>query len=156
MLRDYPVVVDIVVRWGDMDALGHVNNIVYLQYFETARVEYLMRLGLGAPGPTWQRSGLIMGSNSCRYRAPVTYPDTLSVGARTSAIGEDRVKMHHTAVSQKLGRVVAEGEAVIVSYDYAAGQRAMLPADIRDAIIALEGREIPRLPDRGKVAGESQ
>jgi acyl-CoA thioester hydrolase len=156
MLRDYPVVVDIVVRWGDMDSLGHVNNIVYLQYFETARVEYLLRLGMDPPGPAWQQFGLILASNSCRYRVPVTFPDTLSVGTRTLAIGEDRVKMHHAAVSQKLGRVVAEGEAMIVSYDYTAGRRATLPTHTRDAILALEEREIPRLPERSKTSGDSQ
>ncbi len=48
MLSAYPVVVDVVVRWGDMDALGHVNNIVFLQYFETARIAYLERAGIAS------------------------------------------------------------------------------------------------------------
>jgi acyl-CoA thioester hydrolase len=152
MLEEYPVVVDIVVRWGDMDSLGHVNNIIYLQYFETARIEYLVRAGMEPPGPSWQEAGLIMASNSCRYLAPVTYPDTLSVGARVTAIGEDRVKMHHAAFSQKLGRLAAEGEAMIVSYDYVEGRRSMLPANAREAIIALERRELPYLPPPSKTA----
>jgi acyl-CoA thioester hydrolase len=152
MLEDYPVVVDIAVRWGDMDSLGHVNNIIYLQYFETARIEYLMRLGMERPGPAWQKFGLIMASNNCRYLVPVTHPDTLSVGARMLAIGEDRVKMHHAAFSHKLGRLAAEGEAMIVSYDYVAGRRTALPADIREAITTLEGRELPGLPARSGTA----
>jgi acyl-CoA thioester hydrolase len=156
MLEDYPVVVDIAVRWGDMDSLGHVNNIIYLQYFETARIEYLMRLGMERPGPAWQESGLIMASNNCRYLVPVTHPDTLSVGARVLAIGEDSVKMHHAAFSQKLGRMAAEGEAMIVSYDYVAGRRAPLSAEIRGAIITLEGRELPSLPVSTRVAEKSQ
>jgi acyl-CoA thioester hydrolase len=150
MLKDYPVVVDVVVRWGDMDSLGHVNNIVYLQYFETARIEYLVRLGMDPPGPTWQESGLIIATVSCRFVAPVTYPDTLSVGARISSLGEDRVIMEHAAMSRKLGRLAAEGDVLIVSYDYVAGRRAPLAADTREAIIALEGRELPRLTGRGR------
>jgi len=146
MLNDYPVVVDVVVRWGDMDSLGHVNNIVYLQYFETARIEYLMRLGMEPPGPAWRESGLIIAAVSCRFLAPVTFPDTLEVGARIASLGNDRITMEHVAVSQKLGKAAAAGDAVIVSYDYAAGRRIALPEDIRDAVLALERREVPILP----------
>jgi acyl-CoA thioester hydrolase len=155
MLKDYPVVVDVVVRWGDMDSLGHVNNILYLQYFETARIEYLMRLGMEPPGPAWQESGLIIKSVSCRFAAPVTYPDTLSVGARVSSVGDDRVIMEHSAVSQKMGRPAAEGDAVIVSYDYIAGKRTPLRPDILDAIVALEERELPRLSKSSRPAEAS-
>lgn len=155
MLKDYPVVVDIVVRWGDQDYLGHVNNIVYLQYFETARIEYLMRLGMEPPGPGWQESGLIIRSVSCHYLAPVTFPDTLSVGARVSSVGDNRIVMEHAAVSQKLGKLAVEGDAVIVSYDYVAGRRTALPASTLQAITALEGREPPRVSKPGRPANDS-
>jgi len=146
VLKDYPVMVDVVVRWGDMDALDHVNHTLYLQYFETARVEYLVRLGLEAPGPKWQEYGLILASVACRYKVPVTYPDTLAIGARVAALGEDRVLMEHAAFSHKLGKVAAEGDAMVVSYDYVAGRRTSLRSDLRDAVLALEKREIPALP----------
>jgi len=148
VLDSCPVVVDVVVRWGDMDSLGHVNNIVYLQYFETARIEYLMRLGMEPPGPAWREYGLILASVSCRFKAPVTFPDVLSVGARIVGIGDDRVRMEHVAMSHKLAKVAAEGDAVVVSYDYVAGRRAAFPAHLRDAIVALEGREPPALQPR--------
>ena len=148
MLKDYPVVTDVVARWGDMDSLGHVNNIVYLQYFETARIEYLMRLGMDPPGPSWKEFGLIIAANSCRFIAPVTFPDTLSVGARISAGGKDRLRMEQVAVSQRLGRVAAKGDATIVSYNYVVGRRTPFPEDVREAIAAREGREPPALPGR--------
>ncbi len=141
MLSDYPVVVEVEVRWGEMDALGHVNNIIYLQYFETARVAYLERMGMEPPGPAWRERGLIIASVSCRYKLPVTYPDTLSVGARVRALGEDRLIMEHSAISRKAGKVAALGDAEIVSYDYAAGRRAPLPEEWRRGIVGLEGRE---------------
>lgn len=153
MLKGYPVIVDVVVRWGDMDSLGHVNNIVYLQYFETARIEYLMRLGMDSPGPTWREFGLIIAANSCRFMAPVTFPDTLSVGARISAIGKDRLIMEHIAYSQGMDKVAAEGDAVVVSYDYSMGRRTPFPEDIREAVTALEGRELPELPERVRSTG---
>lgn len=116
---------------------------LYLQYFETARIEYLVGLGMDPPGPTWQEYGLILASVRCRFKVPVTYPDTLSVGARVAALGDDRVLMEHAVFSHKLGRVAAEGDAVVVSYDYVAGRRTSLPPAIRDAILALEKRDIP-------------
>ncbi|OFW62021.1 MAG: hypothetical protein A2133_09255 [Actinobacteria bacterium RBG_16_64_13] len=152
MLEGYPVVVDIVVQWGDMDCLGHVNNIVYLQYFETARIEYLMRLGLDPPGPKWRDAGLIVASVSCDYKLPVVFPDSVSVGARVTAIGENRVLMQHATASQKLGKVVAEGEVILVSYNYATLRPVPLRSDWRDAILALEGQELPALPPRARLS----
>ena len=146
MLKDYPLVTEVVVRWGDMDLLGHVNNILYLQYFETARIEYMIRMGMDTPGPSWREYGLILAASSCRFKAPVTFPDTLSVGARVVAIGEDRMRLEHAAFSHKLGKIAAQGDALLVSYDYVAGRRAPLHSDLRDAILAIEGRELPSLP----------
>jgi len=148
MLEDYPVITDIVVRWGDMDSLGHVNNILYLQYFETARIEYLLRLGLPAPGPGWREDGMIIKSVSCRFLAPVTFPDTLSVGARMTHLGRDRAVMAHAAVSQRTGDMAASGDAVVVGYDYVSLRKNAFPPDIREAILALEGRELPPPPRR--------
>lgn len=156
MLSAYPVVIDFVVRWGDMDALGHVNNIVFLQCFETARIAYLEHVGIEFTGLGSSEHGVILAANSCRYRVPVTYPDTLSVGVRVSALGNNRVIMEHAAVSQKLGKVVAEGDALVVSYDYVTGRPTPLRADHRAAIIALEGHEPPPLPRRTRWTRSSE
>jgi acyl-CoA thioester hydrolase len=142
----YPVVVDVVVRWGDMDSLGHVNHTLYLQYFETARIEYLVGLGLEPPGPSWQEYGVILASVGCRYKVPVTYPDTLSVGARVAALGHDRLLMEHAAFSHRWQKVAAEGDAEVVSYDYLAGRRTSLHPDLKSAILAFEKRDLPPLP----------
>ena len=146
MLHEYPVVAEVVVRWGDIDLLGHVNNINYLQYFETARVEYLMRLGMEAPGEGWREFGFILASVDCRYKAPVTFPDTLDVGARVAALGDDRLVFQHAAYSRKLGKLAAMGEAFLVGYDYVESRRTAVPQDLRASIIALEGRELPAPP----------
>jgi acyl-CoA thioester hydrolase len=143
MLSAYPVVVDVVVAWGSMDSLGHVNNAVFFQYFETARVAYLSRVGIDFADLGSSEHGVILGATSCRFRAPVTFPDTLAVGVRVSALGERRIIMEHAAVSHKLGTVVAEGDAMVVPYDYVAGRPTSLPADHRAAIVALEGHEPP-------------
>ena len=146
MMQAFPVVVDIDVRWGDMDALQHVNNIVYFGYFELARVAYLERIGMPSPGPEWRDFGWVIGSTCCRYRAPVTYPDTLSVGTRIGAMSDDRVLMEYAAVSKKSGMVAVEGEALLVAYDFGAVHAMSIRDDIRKAILLLEARDLPRVP----------
>ena len=145
MLQAYPVVIDIDVRWGDMDALQHVNNIVYFEYFELARVAYLERIGMPSPGPEWRDFGWVVASTGCRYRAPVTHPDTLSVGSRIGALSDDRMLMEYRAISRKSGKVAVEGEALLVAYHFEDGRAMPIRDDIREAILSLEARELPRV-----------
>jgi acyl-CoA thioester hydrolase len=137
LLAGYPVVVEIPVAWGDMDYFRHVNNIVFFRYFESARIEYLDRIGFRelAEG---QPVGPILASTDCRFRRPVTWPDTVAVGARVTEVGEDRFSMEYRLVSRKLGAVAAEGGGTLVSYDYDARRKVPLPERVRRAIAGLE------------------
>jgi acyl-CoA thioester hydrolase len=139
LLKDYPVVVPITIAWGEMDALQHVNNIVYFRYFETARIAYFEKLDFMS---MTQRTGVgpILGETSCKFRKPLTYPDVVWAGARVATIEEDRFTMSLRLVSEKLETVAAEGAAVIVAYDYHAKRKAELPALVRQHIEAVEGR----------------
>lgn len=127
--REFPIVQRVEVRWGDMDAFQHVNNTLYFRYFEHVRIGYFLATIQGGAEEAGLPAGAgpIMHSTSCRFRAPVKYPDTLFVGTRVSSIGRDRFTMQYRAVSEKLGRVVADGEAIIVSFDYSRGSKVELP-----------------------------
>ncbi len=141
LLEGFPVIVEIPVAWGDMDAYQHVNNVAYFRYFESARIAYSEKLGLH----TYKDEtgiGPILGSINCRYRLPLTYPDTLSVGVRVTDIEEDRFTMRHTVVSRRHGKIAAEGDGVIVMYDYRAGRKTAIPEEIRKRIRALEQQPI--------------
>jgi acyl-CoA thioester hydrolase len=137
-LNGFPIVIEISVAWGEMDSFQHVNNIVYLRYFESARIAYFERLGIFPRRPD-SPLGVILASISCSFKFPLTYPDMVWAGARVTAIGADRVTMQHLVVSQRHARVAAEGEGVVVSYDYGASRKAPLPDDVRRQITALEG-----------------
>jgi acyl-CoA thioester hydrolase len=138
-LRSFPILLTIPVAWGEMDALGHVNNVAYFRYFESARVAYLERISF-LSDPQQPTIGAILASTQCRYRAPLTYPDQLYVGARVGQIEADRFTMDYGIISTRLNRVAAEGSAVVVSYDYRVGQKAPLPSDVRRRIESLESR----------------
>lgn len=146
MLDDFPIVMELPVRWGDQDALAHVNHIMYLRYFETVRIEYLLRLGMDPPGPTWRESGRIIASVACRYLAPVTFPDSLFLGARIASMGADRLTMEHAAYSTRLDRPAARSTCHLVWYDYVAGHKRPIPPEIRESIIGLEGHIPPPPP----------
>lgn len=138
LLSEYPAILEIPIAWGDMDAFGHVNNTIYIRHFESVRIVYLQLIGqqeyMRADGV-----GPILASVSCRYRLPVTFPDTVIAAARVTSIGEDRFTMQHRTVSRRHGRIAAEGECIIVTYDYDKMRKAPLPADMRASIAALEG-----------------
>src|SRR5512141_1899886 len=136
-LEGYPVTVDIPVAWGEMDAYGHVNNIVYFRYFETARMAYFDRLG--DPGFLARDPiGPILASTSCRFRAALQYPDALTVGARVARVDADRFIMFYAVYSHALARVAAEGEGTIVCYDYREARKAPLPDHLRTRISEIE------------------
>ena len=131
-LDGYPITVDVVVAWGDMDAFGHVNNTVFFRWFETARIAFLEAIGFTAGGD--RGIGPILASTSCRFRRPVTYPDTVTVGVRVDDVQTDRFTHRYRVVRAGTGEIVAEGEGVVVAYDYGAGHKAPIPADVRRAI----------------------
>ena len=136
-LAAYPVTLTLPVLWGDQDAFGHVNNLVYLRWCETARVEYMVRIGLWVPLPP-AGVGPILASISCDYKRPLTYPDTVTVGARVTRIGNRSFRMHHRIVSHWLDAVAAEVDSTIVVLDYARGKTVPVPEGCRKAIAELE------------------
>ena len=137
LLETYPVVIEIPVAWGEMDSLQHVNNIVYFRYFESARMAYFLKLDI------WNYMdetgiGPILASTQCKFKIPLTYPDTVSVGTKISEIEADRFIMKYVLVSHEHAKVAAEGEGLIVSYDYRALKKTTLPDEIKERIKILE------------------
>lgn len=137
LLKDYPVVVDFPVAWGEMDAFGHVNNVHYFRYFENARIVYAAKLRLHEHKDQ-TGIGPIMASTQCRFRHPLTYPDTISVGAKITGLAADRFTMQYLVVSHRHGKVAAEGDAVIVLYDYRKNAKTAMPDGIRARILEIE------------------
>lgn len=137
-MNDYPVHTTFPVHWGDMDALGHVNNTIYFRWFETARIAFFDRIGLKAAGKP--AVGPILAHTSCDFLRPLTYPATVLAGARSGRIGRTSFTMEY-GVQQVGGPMVARGSGVIVLVDYQTGAKVPIPADLRQAIAALAAPE---------------
>jgi acyl-CoA thioester hydrolase len=135
----YPVVIQLPVVWGEMDSYRHVNNVVYFRYFESARLEYFARL-------SWfefeKQTGVgpILSAAQARYRRPLTYPDTISVGARVIAMAEDRFQLEHLIVSHGQEAVTTEGQGTIVTFHYPSGTKVAVPEELKRRIAELEKR----------------
>jgi acyl-CoA thioester hydrolase len=137
LLRDYPVVIEIPIAWGEMDALGHVNNMVYFRYFESVRVAYLEKIAFIALTDT-EGIGPILAATQCRYKIPLTHPDRIRVGARTDRVEKDRFFMKYAVVSRKHGKIAAVGEAEIVAYDYRNLTKSEIPEPVAARIAEVE------------------
>jgi acyl-CoA thioester hydrolase len=132
ILKDFTCIINQQVQWGDMDAAQHVNNTVYLRYFESARIAFFEQIGFmdfsGDEGV-----GPILAEAHCKYKAPLTYPDAIKITARIlpETITDYGFVMQHIVFSEKLQRVAAEGTSTIVCYDYKTKRKALIPSDLR-------------------------
>lgn len=146
---------EVEAAFGDVDAMGHVNNVVYLKWLETARIEYWIRVTGQAPpasppltGRASRESGLgvvsgalidiILARTEIDYRSPVAYGETLDVFVRTSLIKWSSLVLDYAVVSQTDGRLVAEAKTVVVCYDYSLRAKKTVPEATRKGILTLD------------------
>ena len=133
----FPIRCRIPVQWGEMDALGHVNNTRFFAWMEAARIEYVARAGVRADA---EGVGPILASITCDFLRPVVYPAEVEVGVRAIAIGTTSVTMEYALTLVADGSLVARGRSVIVLVRYATGTKTAVPANVRLTIERLEGR----------------
>ena len=137
LLKDFTVMVDLNIEWGDMDALQHVNNIEYFKYFQVARIAYFEKINSDSvfgetPIP------LILASTQCKFIYPLTFPDSVSVGVRVDAMADQYFTMKYAVVSHQHQRLVAIGDAKVVMFDYVNNKKTSIPDEVRKTIIDLE------------------
>ena len=134
--------IELPVQWGDLDAYGHVNNIVYLKWFEAARAVYATRVGVEVL-PSQQGVGAVLASLSCKFHRQLRYPNEVIVGVRISRMSIGSVTLECRIVAAKTRVPVAEGSCDCVLYDYAAERPVAVPQHIRAAVEALEDTSFP-------------
>lgn len=142
LLTGFPIVAQLPVQWGEMDAYGHLNNAVFFRFFESARILFLEECGFLASYDE-DKVGAILHSTSCRFRRPLYYPDTALVGTRAGEVLKDRFSMDYRVVSSAHDEVAAEGTSIVVSFDYQARKKVPLPKRVREGITALVNRPSP-------------
>lgn len=115
------------VRWGDLDALGHVNNTVYFRLFEEARVIMLERMGMMFNA----EYGWVLAHASCDFLKPLLYPASVVVTSRLLRVGRSSLELEVWMVrTDDADSVVARGRNVLVHIDQQTGRAAVLPPDM--------------------------
>ena len=132
-MSGYAYVWPVEVRFRDLDALGHVNNAVFLTYLESARIAYWLELS--------GRSGLagmdmILARVEIDYRAQAGYREQLDVGVRIAAVGQSSVTMELRVVAREPQRLIAESRNVLVFFDYDANRSRPIPDELRSRLMA--------------------
>lgn len=128
---------EVQVRFRDLDPMNHVNNAVYLTYFEIARTAYWTAL----TGSSDLRDlDQILAEATCTYRSPATFNERLDVWIKATRLGRTSFDYAYRINEQGTGRLIAIGRSVQVMYDYAAGRPIPIPDQLRARFAALEGR----------------
>jgi len=128
------------VRWGDMDAQGHVNNAVYFTYIESARVELIRKTGYKGK-QAGAAEGPALVSASCDFKRQVVYPATLDVGARVERIGRRSFGMSFGIFLTGTDQLVASARSVNAWVEYAAERAVELPDWFRAALAEYQKLE---------------
>jgi len=132
---DYPHRIAVTTRWMDNDAYGHVNNVVYYSYFDTAVNAWLIRQGL-LDVERGELIGLVV-ETGCHYFEPLTYPETVTAALRVAHIGNSSVRYEIALFGEGRDRAAAQGHFVHVYVDRATRRPSALPPAWRTALATL-------------------
>jgi acyl-CoA thioester hydrolase len=131
----FSVTIPLQLRFADTDALGHVNNACFLSYFELARVAYFQKV-LGDV-VDWKSRGIILARTEVDYRLPLFLQDKPVVNVRCSQVGNKSFVMSYRI--DEGGKVFAEGNTVMVCYDFLENKPFPMPEEWRQKITDFEG-----------------
>jgi acyl-CoA thioester hydrolase len=126
------------VRYGDLDPQGHLNNSRYLTYFEQARIQYFLALGLFTPGQSFMDIGVIMAEARVAFHAPVHFGQPVKVGVRVTKIGNKSMTVEQAILHAGNGERLASGQVVLVAFDYRANKTIPVPDGMREKIAQFE------------------
>ncbi|ASU34102.1 acyl-CoA thioesterase [Mucilaginibacter xinganensis] len=135
-ISDYKFKTPISIRFSDIDAVGHVNNAIYLTYFEVARLNYWKEV------ITWniREQGVIVGRSEVNYLKPITLDDNIFCYVRTTRIGNSSFDMMYllVRVTPNGEEICTTGKTVCISYDYSANKSIAIPNREREKMIAYD------------------
>jgi acyl-CoA thioester hydrolase len=128
------------VRFGDLDAMQHMNNVEFLRFFETARIDYVRTL-MPERAPTQrQQFGFIFAECHIAYRAPAFFDEEIRTWVWPSELARSSIKLQFEMRSETDERLIADGYGVLVGYDYVEGRARPIPDELRDRIDIVPAR----------------
>ena len=135
-MNGFRVVTPLVPRFRDTDAMGHLNNAVYVTYFEVARTAYWRAL---TGDRDYQKVPFILAHTTIDFRSPAFVHETLLVGIRIARLGTKSFECSYRVEDEATGRLVCEGRSVQVIFDYEKDASYPMPEDLKQKVRAFEG-----------------
>ncbi len=124
------------LRWGDMDAFGHVNNVEFFRYLESARVEYAM--AVLADEVRAEGENIILADLRCAFRRQLRWPGQVDVYTRTVRVGRSSIGLQQIMCLADTDTIAATADTVLVWFDFKRQKPAEVPASIRAGIARYE------------------
>ena len=134
-MNRYKFSIDLEVRFRDLDALGHVNNAVYLTYFEVARMHYWKKVFSENP---YLNILFLVVRSECDYRSQAQLGEILRVAVRIPEIRNSSFVLDYQVTEIVTGRLVAEGKTVQAFYDHKTKKSRPIPPEVREKIREFE------------------
>lgn len=138
-MADFNFTYPIEVRYADLDPQGHVNNANFLTYFEQARVNYLIALGLFSNKQSFLDVGIILADAHVTFLAPVLFGMDVRISVRVSRLGNKSMSVEYRMFDGATGSQLASGSTVLVTFDYHSQVTIPIPENWRKQISAFEG-----------------
>lgn len=140
----YPSIITLPLQWGQQDPFRHLNNVDWLRFIETGRIDYMYLLTLkmdkdvaramvDGTGP-----GFIVKLQSCQYRLPITFPDALTVATKIENLTKDSFTFYTKTFSNRHSKLASESKILCVSYDYSTLSKSVFSEAFLTAVTILE------------------
>ncbi len=126
------------IRYSDLDPQGHVNNAQFLSYFEQARINYLIHLGLYDPGESFLKVGIIIAEARITYLKPILFGMKVMVDTAIHKMGNKSMTMDYRLAGMDDEAELATGSTILVAYDYYSLSTIPIPENWRSIISKFE------------------
>ncbi|WP_299872941.1 thioesterase family protein [uncultured Cocleimonas sp.] len=130
---DFVHFMNVQVRWGDADALGHINNTLYGRYYESSRLDYFEKL-MGMHFTRELTSGVILADMKIAYLKQLHYPTEIEIGSRISRMGNSSLDFEAAVFIKDSEDLISTSRATLVWFDYKADKNKSIPDDKRKMI----------------------
>ena len=139
-LNDFHYKTTLPIRFADIDSFGHVNNAIYLTYFEIARSSYWTEVVQW----DWETMGIIIGRAEINFIKPINLNDQVLAYVRTSRIGNSSFDLEYVLVKVNNGveEVCTTGSTVCIAFDYSLNQSSAIPEAQKLKMITFEALEV--------------
>lgn len=134
---------DVQIRFNDIDILGHLNNTVYLSFYDTGKAWFFEHIMRNEGGMDWRRVESVIANVDCAYAAPIFFGEQIQVLTRCMALHDKSFRIQQVLVEKHTRQVKSACETVMVSFDPATQQSKDIPQRWRRALEASMNPTIP-------------